>query len=110
MTFVREENVKILKKQPAYLDLETGRYEEQPDLEELIKGSVQPITAEMFSRMPEGIHFNDVKTLFVHVQLDDEDVIEVKNKRYKIVMETDWDSPSANIRHYVYVIKKEAVR
>ena len=110
MTFVREEDITILRHNPPVLDIETGRYQEQSDTEAILRGNIQPVSGEMFSRLPEGIHFNDVKTLFLHEALKEDDKISYKNKTFKIHQEIDWDSPSATIRHYVYLIKKEAVR
>ena len=109
MTFVREEQIKILKKQPAILDLLTGKYEEQPEAESFLSGNIQPTDGNMFDKLPEGVRYQDTKTLFLHEALEENSVVEFKSKRYVIEQEIDWDSASATIRHYVYLIKREAL-
>jgi hypothetical protein len=107
MTFVREENITILEEQPAILDLETGRYEEQEEKEIILRGNIQPVTGDDLKKLSEGIRNSDVKTLFLHVQLEQNWTILHKGKRYVVEHEDDWDSASATIRHYKYIIMLE---
>lgn len=106
-TFVREEDIKILEKSEAVLNLDTGRYEEQPETERTLRGNIQPVDGNEFDKLPEGIRYQDVKTLFLHEALGPEDVVEFKDIRYVMEKEVDWDSGSATIRHYMYIIKRE---
>lgn len=109
-TFVREENIIIIDRIEPVLDLETGLYSAEEEEERIILGNIQPVTGEMLERLPDGVRSIDSKTIYVHEELQDQTVLKIKGNRYVVFAEIDWNSGSATIPHYVYLVKKEAVR
>jgi len=106
--FVREGPITILRLTEGQLDINTGRY--SPDTEEPIPniiGNIQPVLGEDLVRAPEGARVTDMKTMFLHVEVDEKDILSYKGKRYQIHKTDEWDPMFSTLPHYRYLASLE---
>lgn len=108
--FVREGPVTVQRTTPRALDKSTGRYSEEKVTTQVIRGSLQPITGEDLKKLPDGYRIFDVKVLFAHVRLKEDDIIVWREDKYRIEHKEEWEPEFSPIPHYRYILVKEKIR
>jgi len=101
--FVREGPITILRITEGELDKSTGRFSSPKENSITVSGNIQPVTGEDLVRAPEGARVSDLKTMFLHVDLEEKDILSYKGKRYQIQKTDDWDPLFSTLPHYRYM-------
>lgn len=108
MPFVREGPITILTQTTKpVLDRTTGRYSEAVYKEVTHSGNLQPTLGEDLDKLPDGYRVRDSKTMFLHVDLQEDDVVLYRGERYHVEHTDIWDPAFSTIPHYRYLIYKE---
>lgn len=102
-TFVREGPITILRVVEGTLDKSTGRFSPSTEEEVIVSGNIQPVSGDDLVRAPEGARLSGIKTLFLHVDLEEKDILLYKGERYQIQKTDDWDPAFSTIPHYKYM-------
>jgi len=91
------------------INLDTGRAdgEAQEVLTEFV-GNIQPITGAELERLKNGRQVGSLFQLWTLKSLDMGDIVFHKGKRHEVEGIEDWDNLSSTLRHYVYVLRREA--
>lgn len=105
--FVREGPVTILRLEEGKLDKSTGRFEPDKETEIILSGNIQPVLGEDLVRAPEGARVTDMKTVFLHEEVEDKDILLYKGKRYQIEKVDEWDPLFSTLPHYRYLASLE---
>jgi len=101
--FVRESLLTFLRITEGTLDKKTGRYSEESEEEITLSGNLQPILGEDLVRAPEGARVSDLKTLYLHEELDEKDILLYKDKKYQVQKTDEWDPAFSPLPHYRYI-------
>lgn len=110
MSFVREGPVTVQTLTDPILNKDNGRYSKPIPTTRIIRGSLQPITGEDLNKLPDGYRTFDVKVLFAHVSLKEDDKIIWKTDNYRIEHKDEWEPEFSPIPHYRYILVKEEIR
>ena len=105
--FVRESPLTFLRIVEGTLDKKTGRYSDSTEEEIILSGNLQPVLGEDLVRAPEGARVSDLKTIYLHEELDEKDVLVYKNKRYQVQKTDEWDPAFSTLPHYRYIAQLE---
>lgn len=103
--FVREGPVVVQRVEEGEIDKNTGRA--LPDTKEqfTLSGNIQPISGEDLNRAPEGARLVEMKTLFLHQEIDEKDIILYKGKEYQVELTQEWDPHFSTIPHWRYMMQ-----
>jgi len=110
MGFVREQEISIIRLTGGSIDRATGRPTDKVETPGTLCGSIQPITGEDLNKLPDGYRTSDLKVIFTHEPLEEDDKIIYNERTFRVEHEDEWDPGSSTIPHYRYVIKREDLR
>lgn len=103
--FVREGPVTVLRVTEGKIDKSTGRFAPDTTEQFILTGNIQPISGEDLNRAPEGARLEGMKTLFLHEELENKDIILYKGKEYQVELTQEWDPAFSTIPHWRYMMQ-----
>lgn len=111
-TFVREGPITIIRliEPESDIDLNTGKAIQPTEQEVIYSGNIQPIMGEDLKKLPDGYRLLDTQVMFLHEEIEDNDIVLYHNNRYRVIDKEIWDPNFSTIPHYKYYLEKEVVR
>lgn len=103
--FTREGPITILRVTEGTIDKTTGRYGPETTEQFTLLGNLQPISGEDLVRAEEGARLHEMKTMFLHEELDEKDIVLYKNEKYQVQLTQEWDPSFSPNPHYRYKIE-----
>ena len=108
MAFVRESSITVLRVTEGTIDKSTGRFGPDTEVEiPDIVGSLQPILGEDLVRAPEGARSSGLLTMYLHVEIDEKDIVVHKGKRYQVQQTAAWYPEYSPLPHFRYMCMEE---
>ena len=108
--FVREGPVKVLRRSKPTINRDTGKYNKPEEKEVILRGSLQPVLGEDLKKLPSGFRVADSKVLFLHEELQENDIILYKGTRLHVNHKESWDEEFSPLPHYRYILTKDVER
>ncbi len=105
--FTRQEPIEVITLGTPELDKNTGRYSEPEETSSTYMGNMQPLLGEDLKILTDGDIIYDHKTLYLHVEIFEDDKVIWKNHSYRVLHKEEWSPGSSPLPHYRYIIKKE---